>query len=179
MFHNTKYDWDLIVTIQELIVRWSRDISFSFHWVEGHTDLIEQPLARNEILNIKADLHADVIRAQARGPIAARPNCAHWDIEEASLSIRGRKVTSDMKNQLTSQIHDDDLHTFRMTKETWYTHTFNSIDLHASALALRRLSKNRQMNTLTGTHGITIRLPTEETVHTAPIRTPKKIGDTS
>jgi hypothetical protein len=75
-----------------------------------------------------------------------RPNCAHWDIEEASLSIRGRKVTSDTNTQLTSQIHDDDLHTFLMTKETCPPQRFDSIDWHATELALRRLLKNHQMN---------------------------------
>jgi hypothetical protein len=80
------------------------------------------------------------------GPIAARLNCAHWDIEEASLSIRGSKVTSDMKTQLTSQMHDDDIRTFSTMKETWYPQTFNSIDWYASELALGCLSKNHQKN---------------------------------
>jgi hypothetical protein len=80
------------------------------------------------------------------GPIAARPYCAHWDIEEASLSIRGSKVTSDMKTQLTSQMHDDYICTFLTTKETWSAQIFDSIDWHASDLALRCLSNNRQMN---------------------------------
>jgi hypothetical protein len=31
IFHNTKYDWDLIMTIQDLIVRWCNGIAFSFH----------------------------------------------------------------------------------------------------------------------------------------------------
>jgi hypothetical protein len=146
IFQNTKCDWDFIVTIQYLIVRWCNDIAFSFHWVKGHADLIDRPLTRDEILNIEADLQANAIRAQARGPIAERPNCVHWDIEEASLSIRGRKVTSDTKTQLTSQMHDDDLRIFLMTKETWSPQAFDSIDWHASELAIRRLSKNRQMN---------------------------------
>jgi hypothetical protein len=134
------------VTIQALIVRWCNGISFGFHCIKGHADIIDRTLTRDEILNIEADLQADVISAQARGPIAARPNCTHWDIEEVSLSIRVSKVTSDMKTQLISQMHDDDLRTFLMTKETWSPQTFNSIDWHASKLALRRLSKNHQMN---------------------------------
>jgi hypothetical protein len=64
-------------------------------------------------------------------------NCAHWDIKEASLSIRGIKVTSDMKTQLTSQMHADDIHTFLMMKETCSQQTFKSIDWHASELAIR------------------------------------------
>jgi hypothetical protein len=76
----------------------------------------------------------------------ARPNCAHWDIEEASLSIRGSKGTSDMKTQLTSQMNDDNLRTFLMMKETWSPQTFDSIDWHASELPLGRLPKNHQMN---------------------------------
>jgi hypothetical protein len=51
-----------------------------------------------------------------------------------------------MKNQLTSQMHDDDLRTFLLMKETWSPQTFNSIDWHASKLALKCLSKNCQMN---------------------------------
>jgi hypothetical protein len=79
-------------------------------------------------------------------PDRARPNCAHWDIKEASLSIRGRKVTSDTKNQLTSHMHDDDLRSFLMQKESWSPQTFDAIDWNASEFALRRLSNNRQMN---------------------------------
>jgi hypothetical protein len=51
------------------------------------------------------DLTADVIRAQTRGPIAAHPNYPHCYIEAASVFIQGNKVTSDMKNELTSQMH--------------------------------------------------------------------------
>jgi hypothetical protein len=127
-------------------VRWCIGIAFSFHWVKGTTNLIERPLTRDERISTEADLQADVIRVQARGPIVAIPNCAHWDIEEASLSIRGSKVTSDINTQLTSQMNDDDIRTFLMTKETWSLQTFDSIDWHASELALRCVSKNRQMN---------------------------------
>jgi hypothetical protein len=51
-----------------------------------------------------------------------------------------------MKTQLTSQMHDDDLRAFLMTKETWSPQTYDYIDWHASELALRCLSKNHQMN---------------------------------
>jgi hypothetical protein len=88
--------------IQDPIVRWCNGIALSFHLVKGHSDRIDCPLTRDERLNIEADVQADVIRAQARGPLAAHPNCPHWDIKAASLFIQVRKVTSDMKNQLTS-----------------------------------------------------------------------------
>jgi hypothetical protein len=146
IFHNTKCDWDLIVTIQDLIARWCKGVAFSFHWVKVHADRIDRPLKRDEILNIEADLQADAIRAQACGTIAVRPNCPHWDIEEASLFIRGSKVTSDMKNQLASQMHDGNLRSFLMQKESWSPQTFNTIDWDASERALRRLSKDQQMN---------------------------------
>jgi hypothetical protein len=108
-FYNTRCDWDLIAMIQDLIVRWCKGVALSFHWVKGHADRIYRPLTRDERLNIQADIQADVIRAQARGTIVARPNCPHWDIEAASLFIQGSKVTSDMNNQLTSQMHDENL----------------------------------------------------------------------
>jgi hypothetical protein len=134
------------VTIQDLIVQWCNGIAFSFHWVKVHTYFIYRLLTRDERLNIEADLQANIVHAQARGEIAARPNCAHWDIEEVPLSIRGSKVTSYMKTQLTTQIHDYDLRTFLVTKATWSLQTFDSIDWRASKLAIRRLSKNCQMN---------------------------------
>jgi hypothetical protein len=146
IFHNTRCDWDLIATIQDLIVRWCKEIALSFHWVKGHADRIDRPLTRDERLNIEADIHSDVIRAQARGPIAARPNCPHSDIEAASLFIQGSKNTSDMKNQLTSQMHEDNMRSFLMQKESCSSQIFNDIDWNSSERVLRRLSKNRQTN---------------------------------
>jgi hypothetical protein len=102
IFHNTKCDWDLIVTVQDLIDRWCMGIALSFHWVKGHADRIDSPLTRDERPSVEEDIQADVIRSQARGTIAAHPNCPHWDIEAASFFIQESKVTSDMKNQLTS-----------------------------------------------------------------------------
>jgi hypothetical protein len=83
-------------------------------------------VTRDERLNIAADIQADVIRARAT--IAARPNFPHWDIEAASLFIQGSKVESDMKDQLTSQMHDDNLRSFLMQKESWSTQIFDAID---------------------------------------------------
>jgi hypothetical protein len=71
IFHNTRCDWDLIATIQDLIVRWYKGIALSFHWVKGHADRIDLPLTRYERLNIEVDIQADVIRARSRHvPIA-------------------------------------------------------------------------------------------------------------
>jgi hypothetical protein len=36
IFHKTRCDWDLIVMIQYLIVRWCKGIALSFHLVKGH-----------------------------------------------------------------------------------------------------------------------------------------------
>jgi hypothetical protein len=110
--------------------------------VKGHADRIDRPLKRDEILNIEADIQDDAIHAQACGTITVRPNCPHWDIEEMSLLIRGSKVTNNMKNQLTSQMHDGNLRSFLMQKESWSPQTFDAIDWNASDRALRRLSKN-------------------------------------
>jgi hypothetical protein len=55
-------------------------------------------------------------------------------------------VTSDMKNQLTSQMHDNNMPSFLMQKESWSSQIFDAIDWNSSERDLRRLSKNRQMN---------------------------------
>jgi hypothetical protein len=59
IFHNTRCDWDLIATIQELIVRWCKVIALSYQWVRGQADQIDLPLTRDERLNIEADMQAD------------------------------------------------------------------------------------------------------------------------
>jgi hypothetical protein len=58
------------------------------------------------------DQHADKTRKDARGVTTARPTCVHWDIEIASLSLRGGKLTSQYKEQLKTQLHDKSLITF-------------------------------------------------------------------
>jgi hypothetical protein len=102
--------------IQDLIVRWCKGIALSFHWIKGHADRIDCPLKRDKRLIIEADMQADVIQAQARGPTAIRPNFPHWDIEAASLFIQGIKVTNDMNNQLTSHMHEDTMRSLLMQK---------------------------------------------------------------
>jgi hypothetical protein len=74
IFHNTRFDWDLIVTIQDLIVQLCKGIALSFHWVKGDAYRIDRPLPIDERLNNEADMQSNVIRAQARGPLATRPN---------------------------------------------------------------------------------------------------------
>jgi hypothetical protein len=49
------------------------------------------------------------MRAKARGPYVARSNCSHWPIEKVTLLIQGKKVTSGMKQQLSSQLSDEKL----------------------------------------------------------------------
>jgi hypothetical protein len=55
-------------------------------------------------------------------------------------------VTSDMEDQLTSQMHDDNMRSFLMQKESWSSQIFDAIYWNSSKRALKRLSKNRQMN---------------------------------
>jgi hypothetical protein len=57
-----------------------------------------------------------------------------------------------MKNQLTPHMHDDNIRSFLIQKESWSSQTFEAIDWHSSERALRRLSKNRQMNVATLCH---------------------------
>jgi hypothetical protein len=44
-------------------------------------DREDRALKREEQLNIKADLLADKIIEEARGPYGAIPNCVHWLVE--------------------------------------------------------------------------------------------------
>jgi hypothetical protein len=55
-------------------------------------------------------------------------------------------VKSDMKNQLTSQMHDDNMRSLLMQKDSWSNQIFDAIDWNSSEQALGQHSKNRQRN---------------------------------
>jgi hypothetical protein len=110
--------------------------------VTGHADLQERELTREERLNIVAYLLADETRANARGPYGARPNCPRWPVEKATLFIEGTKMTSGMKQQLSSQLSDGKLKDYIIDKEKWTQYTFNSIAWRD----YETVSKNRQVN---------------------------------
>jgi hypothetical protein len=101
-------------------------------------------LTEYERINVEADLLADQIREEARGVYGARPNCTHWPIEKATLFIRRKKITSNKKYHLTSQLTDPKLRAHIMAKEECSEHTFKKVDWNAFKTAFKRLSKNRQ-----------------------------------
>jgi ribonuclease HI len=106
IYHNTESDWDLLKACHSLLDEWCISISTKVQWVKGHAGREDRALTRDERLNIKADLIANKIREEARGPYGARPNFPHWPIEKATLFIQGTKVTSGTKQQLASQLSD-------------------------------------------------------------------------
>jgi hypothetical protein len=105
IYFNTKDNWDLIATSLDLLDNWCNDMDIKFYWVKGHADLLNRPLSRDEWLNMVVDRHVDDTRSTARIPAVARSLCTHWNIEIASLSLRGGKVTSQYTDQLKTQLH--------------------------------------------------------------------------
>jgi hypothetical protein len=112
IFHRTEGDHDLIVTMKYLQHNWYNSNEVTYAWVKGHTDRGKQDPNRDERLNIEADALCDLIREEARGPRGARPSCPHWDLEVCSFFIKCDKVTSKMKPQMESQLHDKDMHKY-------------------------------------------------------------------
>jgi hypothetical protein len=127
IYHNTERDWDLLKTFHILQDEWCKEIPTQVQWVKGYADREDRALTRDERLYIEADLLPDKIRAEARGPYGARPNCPHWSVEKATLFIPGTKVTSDMKQQLASQVSDSKLKDYIVEKEKWTQYTFDSV----------------------------------------------------
>jgi hypothetical protein len=74
-------------------------------------------------------------REEPRGPYAARPLC-----------MQGTKVTSDMRQQLASQLYYGKLKDYNIEKEKWTQYTFDSVAWREYKIAYKRLSKNRQVN---------------------------------
>jgi hypothetical protein len=117
IYHNTERYWDLLKTFPSLQDEYCKEIPTKVQLVKGHDDREDRVLIRDERLNIEADLLADNIRAEARGPYRARPNFPHWPVEKATLFIQGTKVTSCMKQQLSSQLSDSKLKDYIIEKK--------------------------------------------------------------
>jgi hypothetical protein len=77
IYHNTESDWDLLKTFHSLQDGWYKEIPTKVQWVKGQAGREDRALIRDERLNIEADLLADKIRAEARGPYRVRPNYPH------------------------------------------------------------------------------------------------------
>jgi hypothetical protein len=92
------------------------------------------------------DQQADKTRNDVRGPTATRPACSHWDVDIASLSLRGGKLTSQYKDKLEKQLHDKALTAFIKEKEYWTQQTVDTVNWNAWGGAFKRPSKNRQIN---------------------------------
>jgi hypothetical protein len=67
-------------------------------------------------------------------------------VKKATLFIHGKKVTSGMKQQLSSQLSDGKLKDYIIDKEKWKQYTFDSVAWREYDTAFKRLSKNRQVN---------------------------------
>jgi hypothetical protein len=62
------------------------------------------------------------------------------------MFIQGTKVTSCMKQQISSHLSDGKLKDYIIEKEQWSQHTFDSVAWRDYEIAYKRLSKNRQVN---------------------------------
>jgi hypothetical protein len=66
-------------------------------------------------------------------------------VERCALFIKGTKITSNWKERLTKQLLDGDLREYLMEKEQWNEGIFDSICSKLQKVALKRMSKARQM----------------------------------
>jgi hypothetical protein len=92
------------------------------------------------------DQQANNKRNDARGPMAARPACSHWDVDIASLYLRVGKLTSQYKDKLKTQLHNKALTEFIKEKEFWTQQIFETVKWNACGTVFKRLFKNRQIN---------------------------------
>jgi hypothetical protein len=154
IFHRIEGDHYLVSTIKDLQENWCRGLDITYEWVKGHADDFNRKLNRAERLNVIADEQCDVVRQQASGPRSARSSAGLWDSETCALFIRGGKITSRMKEQLTQQLVDVDLRAYLEKKELWSAQQFESIDWANYSSAFKRLSKGRQTVVAKATHNL-------------------------
>jgi hypothetical protein len=144
IFHRLESDYDMISTMKFLQENWCKDYEITFEWVKGHADRGNEEPNKEERLNIEVDALCDVIRSEATGPLAARGNCALRESEVCALFIVGRKITSKMKGQLQSQVHDKSMRKYLIQREIWTDRQFEGIDWTSDGTAFRRMGRSRQ-----------------------------------
>jgi hypothetical protein len=128
IFHWIEGDHDLVSTIKDLQENWCRGMDITHEWVKGHADDLNRELTRAERLNVIAYEQCDVVRLHASGTRSARSSAGLWHSETCALFIRGSKITSRMKEQLTQQLLDADLRAYLEKKELCSAQQFESID---------------------------------------------------
>jgi hypothetical protein len=145
IFHKTESDYDLLATITNLQSEWCNGINIQYAWVRVHADSLDRETTREERANILADELCDIIRESATGRDGSRPNCGLYPVERCALFIKGTKITSYWKERLTQQLLDGDLREYLMEKEQCNEGTFDNICWELQKVALKRMSKARQM----------------------------------
>jgi hypothetical protein len=145
IFHRLESDYDLISTMKFLQGTWCRDYEITYEWIKGHADRGDEEPNKEERLNIEADVLFDVIRNEAIGPIAARGNCALRESKVCALFIMGIKITSNMKGQLQSQVHDKSMRKYLIKREIWTDRQFEGIYWISYGTAFKRMARSRQM----------------------------------
>jgi hypothetical protein len=146
IFHSTESDYDLVATITNLQADWCNGINIQYAWVRGHANSLDRETTREERANIIADELCNIIRESATGRDGARPNCGLYLGGRCVLFIKGTKITSNWKERLTQQLLDGDLREYLMEKEQWNKSTFNNICWRLQKVALKIMSKSRQMD---------------------------------
>jgi hypothetical protein len=163
------------------------------HARDTHTALHERPLTIDERLNKHRSRHTSwchpstVMWTNRRGMSQLRLLGHRRSITFINPRTQNYKWHEEPTNQLTSQMHDDDLRSFLMQNESCPPppRTFEDIDWNASERALRRLSKNRQMNVIKFCHNYChtssrhVKFYGGYPNHAAYVKKPKKTGDTT
>jgi hypothetical protein len=85
------------------------------------------------------DQQAEDTRSKARGPMAAHQSFTHCNIEIASLSLRGGKLTSQYKEQLKTQLHGKTLTAFIKEKKSRTQPTFDTVNWSACGTSFKSL----------------------------------------
>jgi hypothetical protein len=117
IFHRLESDYNMISTMKFLQGNWCKDYDITYEWVKGHADQGNEDPNKEERLNIEAESLCNVIRNEAMGPPAARSNCALRESEVCALFIMGSKITSKMKGQMQSQVHDKSMRKYLIQRE--------------------------------------------------------------
>jgi hypothetical protein len=144
--------YDVISTIHQLQDMWCNNLEINYSWVKGHADKLDRELNTYERLNILDDEICDDIRVAATG-ITGQEGPAPCDCLKHAF-IRGARITSHMKEILTSRLLDGDMQIYLMDKENWSRQDFDSINWRGYGTAFKRLPRSRQTAVAKASHNL-------------------------
>jgi hypothetical protein len=147
VFEKSKPDADVAKVDRSSIADIRQYSIIKLLWVQGHSDKRGPPYSLEEELNIIADSLAGKAQTNLPTDMKPLPDCLHFPAQQISVITQQRRVTSHLPHHISNAIHGPKLTEHVLSKDSWTTAVFQSIDWDSLQIAFNKLSTARQIVT--------------------------------